>query len=71
VPRLPRDLSAADVERALRRLRFHFLHARGHDVWARGEDIVTVPRHRTIKVGTLREIIRQAGVTVEEVLDAL
>jgi predicted RNA binding protein YcfA (HicA-like mRNA interferase family) len=71
VPKLPRDLSAADVERALRGLGFRFVHARGHNVWARGQETVTVPRHRKIKIGTLREIIRQAGLTVEEFLEAL
>ena len=71
MPRLPRDLSAADFERSLRRLGFRLLHGGGHNVRARGEDTVTVPRHRVIKVGTLREIIRQAGVTVEDFLDAL
>ena len=71
VPKLPRDLSAADVERVLRRLGFDEVHAGAHNVWARGGFTVTVPRHRLIKVGTLREIIRQAGLTVDEFLEAL
>ncbi|MBI4585564.1 MAG: type II toxin-antitoxin system HicA family toxin [Planctomycetes bacterium] len=71
MPKLPRDLSAGDVERALRRLGFQFIHARGHNVWARGDRTVTVPRHRVIKLGTLREIIRQAGLNLGEFLAAL
>jgi predicted RNA binding protein YcfA (HicA-like mRNA interferase family) len=33
----------------------------------RGSRAVIVPRHREIAVGTLRSIIRQAGLTVAEV----
>lgn len=32
---------------------------------------VPVPDHRTLKKGTLRGIIRQAGLTVEEFVDLL
>ena len=71
MPKLPRDLGYRDVERALSRLGFQLRHARGHNVWASADRTVTVPRHETIKVGTLREIIRQAGVTPEEFINAL
>ncbi|MDJ0580468.1 type II toxin-antitoxin system HicA family toxin [Crocosphaera sp.] len=32
---------------------------------------VTIPNHRTIAKGTLRNIIRQAGLTVDEFIDLL
>ncbi len=32
---------------------------------------VTVPDHRELDTGTLRAIIRQAGLTVEEFIDLL
>jgi len=33
---------------------------------ARGDVVVIVPRHPQIAVGTLRSIVRQAGLTVEQ-----
>jgi len=32
---------------------------------------VTIPNHKTLKKGTVRSIIRQAGLTVDEVLALL
>jgi predicted RNA binding protein YcfA (HicA-like mRNA interferase family) len=33
--------------------------------------VVSVPNHRTVKPGTLRRIIKDAGLTVEEFVDLL
>jgi predicted RNA binding protein YcfA (HicA-like mRNA interferase family) len=38
---------------------------------ARGDRRVTIPMHRTLVVGTLQSIMRQAAVSLEEFLDAL
>lgn len=69
--RLPRDLSCRDVERALARLGFMFLHQRKHRAWVRGTLKVVIPAHRVIKTGTLRAILREARVGVDEFLAAL
>lgn len=64
-----------EVAQKLRRLGFVFFrHARGsHEVW-RHQDTgarATIPHHsRPMSEGTLRAILREAGVTVEEFLDA-
>lgn len=71
MPKLPRDLSCEDVERALRHLGFSFLHQRKHREWVRGSIKVVIPAHRKIKTGTLRAIIREAGVTVDAFVAAL
>jgi predicted RNA binding protein YcfA (HicA-like mRNA interferase family) len=32
---------------------------------------VTVPLHRSLTAGTLQSILRQAGITIEDLLDSL
>lgn len=70
MPKLP-VLSGAQVVTTLERLGFEFLRQRGsHVVLRRGAGGVVVPLHREVKTGTLAGILRQAGVTAEEFLDA-
>jgi hypothetical protein len=38
---------------------------------AKGERQVTVPTRRLVVVGTLQNILRQAGLTIEEFVEAL
>ena len=65
--RLPRDVSGADVIRALERAGFLILRQSGSHVRL-GKDAfrVTVPRHPAIAPGTLKSIFSQAHITVEE-----
>lgn len=71
MPKLPRDLSFIQVERALQRLGFIFVHQRKHRVWVKGTTRITVPAHRRIKTGTLRAILREALISVEDFAKAL
>lgn len=65
--KLPRDLTGAEIVRALRRIGFVVERQRGsHIRLAKGTTAVTVPNHHPVKPGTLASILRQAGVTVEE-----
>lgn len=67
--KLPRDVSETECVRALGKADFSFHHQRGSHAYMVREDpvsTVVVPMHKTIKPGTLRSIIRQAGLTVEE-----
>ncbi len=69
-PRLPR-LSGAEVVRILERLGFSQVRQRGSHVvmirqTAAGKIGCVVPMHRELATGTLRGILRQANVTVEE-----
>jgi predicted RNA binding protein YcfA (HicA-like mRNA interferase family) len=64
-------LSYREVERRLRAAGFRPGAARGSHVkfvrtTATGTRTVIVPRHREIAVGTLRSIVRQAGLTPAE-----
>lgn len=72
MPRLT-PLPARKVIRALESLGFQFARQRGSHAAYQHPDgrIVIVPVHsnRDVARGTLREIIRQAGVSVEEFLE--
>jgi predicted RNA binding protein YcfA (HicA-like mRNA interferase family) len=62
--------------RALERAGFYVHHIRGSHHYLRHPDrpgvLVTVPYHnRDLKRGTLRAILRQAGLTTEELQDLL
>ena len=67
--KLPTSLSGRDIARVLRAAGFTFDRQRGsHMVYIRQipPARVTVPNHDPVRVGTLRAIIRQAGMTVAE-----
>ena len=70
-----RELRYREVVKRLRRLGFRFYrHGRGsHELWVRDADglAVPVPRHegKPIRKGTVRAIIREIGVSVDEFME--
>ncbi|MBM3189232.1 MAG: type II toxin-antitoxin system HicA family toxin [Chloroflexi bacterium] len=70
-----RELTYREVVRRLAILGFRFYRqGKGsHELWVRDADgrVVPVPHRRgkSIRKGTVRAIIREAGVTVEEFMD--
>ncbi|HHE73157.1 MAG TPA: type II toxin-antitoxin system HicA family toxin [Chloroflexi bacterium] len=70
-----RELRYREVVKRLRRLGFRFYrHGRGsHELWVRDADglVVPVPRHegKPIRKGTVRAIIREIGVSVDEFME--
>ncbi len=71
-----RRVSGEEAVRALERLGFVQIRQRGSHVVLKkqtpeGEVGCAVPLHRELAIGTLRGILRQAGVTPEEFLKAL
>ena len=68
------SLSYQDIVRRLRQLGFR-LYRQGkgsHELWVRDADgiVVPVPHHsRDVRKGTVRAIIRELGLTVEEFMD--
>ena len=65
--KLPRDVNGTEAVRALQRLGFVFLRQAGsHSIMRREHRTVVVPQHKPIKPGTLKGLIEQAGLTVEE-----
>jgi len=71
--KLPRDADPRKVLRALQRLGFVVDHVSGgHYVLVHPEDSsrrTAVPFHGKLRTGTLRAILREISVTVEEFLD--
>jgi len=71
MPKLP-CVSGAKVAKALERLGFVRQRKRGsHLVMRRGSSVCVVPMHREVDHGTLRGVLRQAGVTPEEFVENL
>ena len=71
MPSLP-VVSGADAVRALERLGFEVARQRGsHIVLRRASQGCVVPNHRELKIGTLSGVLKQAGVSVEEFVNAL
>lgn len=71
--KLPR-ISGRECARALEKAGFSIIRQRGSHMVMRREDPfaqVVVPDHRELHTGTLHDIIRDAGLTVEEFIDLL
>ena len=70
--KLPRDVNGAQAARALQRLGFVVQRQTGsHLILRRETRTVVVPQHKPIKPGTLKGVIEQAGLTVQEFVDQL
>jgi predicted RNA binding protein YcfA (HicA-like mRNA interferase family) len=70
-PSLPR-ISGAEAVRALQKLGFIVLRQKGSHVILRRESMgCVVPQHRELKIGTLSGVLKQAGVTADEFIQAL
>ena len=71
MPRLPR-LNSREAIRALERVGFVQVRQKGsHVVLQRDGQTCVVPTGRDLRVGTLAGILDQAGLTVEELIEAL
>ena len=70
-PSLP-HVSGAEAVRALEKLGFIVLRQKGsHVILRRGFTGCVVPLHRELKIGTLSGVIKQAGITADEFMQAL
>jgi predicted RNA binding protein YcfA (HicA-like mRNA interferase family) len=71
MPKLPL-ISGDEAVKALKRLGFVFLRQHGsHAILRQGNRGCVVPMHKEISPGTLRGVLRQAGVSEEEFREAL
>ena len=71
MPKLP-CVSGAKVSKALERLGFVRRRQRGsHLVRRRESEVCVVRMHREVDQGTLRGVLRQAGVSPEEFVENL
>ena len=71
MPKVPR-ISGSEAIRVFERLGFRRVRQRGsHVVMRRGSSGCVVPLHRELKVGTLLGAFRQAGVSVDDFVQAM
>lgn len=71
MPKLP-HVSGAEAQRALERLGFFKVRQSGsHVIMKRESKGCVVPMHGEVKVGTLAGVLRQAGISAEEFIQAL
>ena len=72
-PRLPKDLSGDDVQRALEKAGFARTSQKGSHRKLKHADgrAVMVPMHPEVATGTLRSILRQAKLSLEDFLKLL
>lgn len=68
-------VSGKDAVKALSKIGYDIDHQRGSHIVLRQKTSpyrrITIPNHKEIAKGTLRAIIRETGLTVEEFLDLL
>ena len=70
--KIPRDVKGTEAVRALKRLGFVTLRQTGSHLIMRREHVtLVVPQHKPIKPGTLKGVIDQAGLTLEEFVQQL
>ncbi len=70
MPELPR-ISGDEAIRIFKKLGFYEARQKGsHVIMRRDDSGCVIPRHKELAVGTLRSAIRQAGITVQEFVDA-
>ena len=71
VPKLP-SVSGKKIVRSLNKMGFIIVRQKGSHVFMqKGDSTVTVPLHDPVKKTTLKSILNQAGVSLEEVLEHL
>jgi predicted RNA binding protein YcfA (HicA-like mRNA interferase family) len=72
MPKLP-ALKPKEVIKVLEKAGFSFVRQKGsHRIYVKGNVGITIPYHnKDLKKGTLRHIIKQAGLTVREFLQLL
>ena len=70
--KIPCDVSGVEAVRALKRFGFIQLRQTGsHLILRKAERTVVVPQHKPIKPGTLKGVVEQAGLTMEEFVEQL
>jgi|WetSurMetagenome_2_1015567.scaffolds.fasta_scaffold1210897_2 predicted RNA binding protein YcfA (HicA-like mRNA interferase family) len=70
MPKLPRGLSSDDVIKVFEKIGYLIDHQTGSHIILYPEaphlPLLSIPRHKVIKVGLLRNLIRDAQMTVDD-----
>ena len=71
---MSKTFSGDDLVKALRRLGYYVDHQRGSHIFMHNLELnksIIIPRHKELKKGTLHNILKKAGLTVEELQNLL
>lgn len=72
MPKRLRGISGRSAIRALERLGFQQIRQKGsHILLRKGNRGCVVPLHAELALGTLRSILKQAGITIQEFEEVL
>ncbi len=66
---MSRTFSGRDVTKALRRIGYFVDHQRGSHIFLHNLEenkSVTVPNHKELKKGTLNNILKKVGLTIDQ-----
>ena len=72
--KLPSDVSGRAMQKALERIGFVYQRQKGSHIILRRYDPyarVIVPDHKELRPGTLRQILNEAGLTVQQFMELL
>lgn len=72
--KLPVDLSGQELRKALERAGFVYQRQKGsHMILRRAEPYarVIIPDHKVLRVGTLRQILGEAGISPDRLMELL
>ncbi len=70
--KVPRDVNGGEAARVLKRLGFVQVRQTGsHLIMRKAERTIVVPPHKPLKPGTLKGVIEQAGLTLEQFVSEL
>ena len=72
--KLPSDVSGRAMQKALERIGFVYQRQKGSHIVLRRDDPyarVIVPDHKELRPGTLRQILNEAGLTVQQFMELL
>ena len=72
--KLPVDLSGQELRTALERAGFVYQRQKGsHMILRRAEPYarVIIPDHKVLRIGTLRQILGEAGISVHRLIELL
>lgn len=73
-PKVPRDLPPRKLKKALRKKKWYYVDQAKEGELFKNDNFpypIVIPRHKTLKTGTLRHIISYMGITVEEFLSLI
>lgn len=66
---MSKTFSGKDVIKGLKKIGFEFDHQTGSHIFMHNPNenkSVIVPNHKELKIGTLKNILKKAGLTVED-----